>query len=83
MAPLMPMSAWLDSPLNRLVGKERAAGGPLMGPFALTMMYAPRPSPLNGLDSWLLPEAAALDVSYGEYLKEQRHQRCRPAFHQQ
>ncbi len=68
---LMPMSAWPDSPLNKLVGKERAAGGPLMGPFALTMMYAPRPSPLDGLDSWLLPEAAALDISYGDYLKSQ------------
>jgi monoamine oxidase len=65
----MPMSAWLDSPLNRLVDKERTAGGPMMGPFALTMMYAPRPSPLNGLDSWLLPEAAPLDISYGNYLK--------------
>ncbi len=65
----MPMSAWAESPLNQLVGKERAAGGPLMGPFALTMMYAPRPSPLNGLDSWLLPESAALDISYAEYLK--------------
>ncbi len=68
---LMPMSAWPDSPLNHMVGKERTAGGPLMGPFALTMMYAPRPSPLNGLDSWLLPEAAALDISYGDYLKSQ------------
>ena len=42
---LMPMSAWPDSPLNLMVGKERTAGGPLMGPFALTMMYAPRPRP--------------------------------------
>lgn len=66
---LMPMSAWADSPFNRLVGAERAAGGPLLGPFALTMMYAPRPSPLAGLDSWLLPEAAALDISYGAYLQ--------------
>jgi len=66
---LMPMSAWPDSPLNRLVGEERTAGGPLMGPFALTMKYAPRPSPLNGLDSWLLPEMAALDISYGDFLK--------------
>jgi monoamine oxidase len=68
---LMPMSAWPDSPLNQMVGKERTAGGPLMGPFALTMMYAPRPSPLNGLDSWLLPEMAALDISYGDFLKSQ------------
>jgi monoamine oxidase len=66
---LMPMSAWADSPLNRLVGPERAAGGPMLGPFALTMMYAPRPSPLTGLDSWLLPEAAPLDISYADYLK--------------
>ncbi|MCL4790625.1 MAG: FAD-dependent oxidoreductase [Gammaproteobacteria bacterium] len=66
---LMPMSAWPESPLNKMVGNERSAGGPLMGPFGLTMMYAPRPSPLNGLDSWLLPEMASYDVSYGDYLK--------------
>ncbi|MCL4778761.1 MAG: FAD-dependent oxidoreductase [Gammaproteobacteria bacterium] len=66
---LMPMSAWPDSPLNKMVGAERTAGGSLMGPFALSMMYAPRPSPLNGLDSWLLPEATALDISYADYLK--------------
>ncbi|MCP5139704.1 MAG: FAD-dependent oxidoreductase [Chromatiales bacterium] len=65
----MSMAAWADSPLNKLVGKERTGGGPLMGPFGLTMMYAPQPSPLNGLDSWLLPEMAALDISYGDYLK--------------
>jgi monoamine oxidase len=65
----MPMSAWAASTLNQLVDKERMAGGPLMGPFGLTMMYAPRPSPLNGLDSWLLPEAAPLDISYADYLK--------------
>lgn len=66
---LMPMSAWPESPLNKMVGNERSAGGPLLGPFGLTMMYAPRPSPLNGLDSWLLPEMASYDVSYGDYLK--------------
>lgn len=66
---LMPVSAWADSPLNRLVGAERTAGGPMLGPFALTMMYAPRPSPLKGLDSWLLPENAALDIGYGKFLK--------------
>ena len=66
---LMPMSAWPESPLNKMVGNERSAGGPVLGPFGLTMMYAPRPSPLNGLDSWLLPEMASYDVSYGDYLK--------------
>jgi monoamine oxidase len=68
---LMPMSAWAGSPLNRLVGAERTAGAGMLGPFALAMMYAPQPSPLKGLDSWLLPEAAALDISYADYLQSQ------------
>lgn len=67
----MPLSNWANSPLNHLVGKERTAGASLMGPFALTMMYAPRPSPLDGLDSWLLPELAAFDINYADFLKSQ------------
>ncbi len=64
----MPVSDWPQSDLNKLVGKERNTGP--FGPFALPMIYAPRPSPLSELDSWLAPDAQQFDVAYGDYLRE-------------
>ncbi len=66
----LAVSDWPASGRNRLVGAERA-GAPL-GPFGLPMLYAQRPSPLRDLDSWLQPEAASLDIAYGEYLRARR-----------
>lgn len=63
----MAVKDWPNSPLNHLVGPER--GGGMLGPFALSMMYGARPSPLKGLDRWLQPDMAPLDISYGDYLK--------------
>lgn len=64
----MPISGWPESELNKLVGKERNTGP--FGPFALPMIYAPRPSPLSELDSWLAPDAQQFDIAYGDYLRE-------------
>ncbi len=63
----MAVAAWPDSPLNHMVGRERNGGQ--LGPFAVSMMYGLRPSPLKGLDSWLLANVAPLDIAYGDYLK--------------
>jgi len=63
----LAVSDWPSSARNRLVGAERL-GAPL-GPFGLPMLYAQRPSPLRDLDSWLRPEAAELDIPYGDYLR--------------
>jgi monoamine oxidase len=64
----MPIADWPDSELNKLVGPERNTGP--FGPFALPMVYAPRPSPLSELDSWLAAENQKFDVAYGEFLRE-------------
>lgn len=62
----LPLADWPASGLNKLVGPERNTG--MFGPFALSGLYAPRPSPLEGLESWLAPEHAALDIPYADYL---------------
>jgi monoamine oxidase len=62
---LLATQSWGTSTLNRLTGAERAAPGP----FALSGLYAPQPSPLPDLDSWLADAAAPLDVSYGDFLR--------------
>lgn len=64
----IPVSEWPESELNGLVGRERNTGP--FGPFALPMIYAPRPSPLETLDSWLAPEAQKFDISYEDYLSD-------------
>lgn len=62
---LLATQSWASSTLNRLGGGERA----VPGPFALGGLFAPQPSPLPDLDSWLSDAAAPLDVSYGDYLR--------------
>jgi monoamine oxidase len=64
----IPISDWPNSDLNGLVGKERNTGP--FGPFALPMIYAPRPSPLAELDSWLSPDVQGFDIAYGDYLRD-------------
>jgi monoamine oxidase len=63
----LPVSAWPESELNRLVGRERNTGP--FGPFALPMIFAPRPSPLAELDSWLSPDVQGFDIPYSDYLR--------------
>jgi monoamine oxidase len=63
---LLGVGDWGRSPANRLAGAERAAPGP----FALAGLYTPRPSPLAELDSWLAEPSLALDVPWGDYLRE-------------
>ncbi|MCC5794854.1 MAG: FAD-dependent oxidoreductase, partial [Chromatiales bacterium] len=61
---LVTMPSWSESALNRLEGSERP-----LPPPALVDHFAPRPSPLQDLDSWLSPEAANLDIPYSDYLR--------------
>jgi monoamine oxidase len=66
---LYSLAAWQDSPANRFSAAERKRFGP-GGPFDVAMTYLPVPSPLPGLESWLDPEAAALDLPLDQYLRQ-------------
>ncbi len=61
---VMAEKDWPTSPVNRLVGPERG-----LSPMVLMGLYLPRPLPLQDLDSWLAPEAAALDIPYSDELR--------------
>jgi monoamine oxidase len=63
---LVPAAKWPGSPLNRLVGAERA-----IAPHALMSHYVEQRTPFNSADAWLEPEAAGYDVSLAEWLTRQ------------
>ena len=63
----MPVSEWPEANVNKLSGAERDSGP--LGPYGLAALYLPKESPLADLDSWLEPEAAALDVPFDAYLR--------------
>lgn len=65
---LSTLDGWRQSPANRFSAEEQARFGP-RGPFDVALSYLPRPSPLRGLESWLDPESAPLDVPFDQYLR--------------
>jgi monoamine oxidase len=64
---LMGVRDWAGSTVNRLAGRERSAPGP----FALGGLYAPQPTPMVDLDSWLSDALAPLDIPYRDFLRAQ------------
>jgi len=63
---LIAAKDWAGSPLNRLVGPERA-----IPPHALGGFYVEGRTPFTTLDGWLQPEAVAYDISLAVWLRRQ------------
>ncbi len=63
---LIGKNAWEDHPLNKTVGAERARP-----PSALLASAMAEHNPLKGLDDWLEPAAADLDVPLAKWLRDQ------------
>lgn len=63
---IVAAARWPVSPLNRLVGEERA-----VAPHALLAHYVEKRAPFDKADGWLRPEAARYDVSLAQWLTAQ------------
>lgn len=66
---LLQPGQWATAAANDLQGKERNTGP--WGPFALSSIYLPRPSPLADLSDWLNAQHHALDVPFDAWLRQQ------------
>lgn len=62
---LVGVPAWPESPANVLAPAERK-----IPPFGLLPAFVGRNNPLKGLDDWVKPEHAALDVPADRWLAE-------------
>jgi monoamine oxidase len=63
---LIPAREWQNSPLNKLVGPERA-----IPPHALGGYYVEGRTPFTTLEGWLGDDARAYDVSLADWLTRQ------------